>query len=97
MTQALQGTANLTPKYDTQKAVMLQCLTWLESANSDMTQLVANPSSGGTGLGATLGGDIFYSNNLAEWQKVVNTFRLRLLLELTKQVADPRFKPCFTV
>ncbi len=59
MTQALQGLTNLTPKYDTQKAVMIQCLAWLESANADMAQLIANPSVGGTGLGATLGGDIF--------------------------------------
>jgi hypothetical protein len=89
MTQALQGVNNLTPVYDTQKAVMIQCLAWLESANSDMTQLVANPTSGGSGLGSTLGGDIFYGNSLAQWQKVVNTFRIRLLLELSKQVADP--------
>ena len=92
MTQALQGLNNLTPNYDTQKAVMIQCLAWLESANSDMTQLIANPSSGGTGLGSTLGGDIFYGNNLVQWQKVVNTFRVRLLLELSKQVADPDLK-----
>src|ERR1700761_1071031 len=58
MNDALKGLANLTPKYDSQKAVMVQCLAWLESANSDMTQLIQNPSSGGTGLGATLGGDI---------------------------------------
>ena len=89
MTQALQGLANPTPAYDTQKAVMLQSLAWLESANSDLTQLIANPSVGGTGLGSTLGGDIFYSNNLSQWQKVVNTFRIRLLLELSKQAADP--------
>ena len=53
MTQALQGLSNLTPKYDTQKAVMIQSLTWLESANSDLSMLIANPSVGGTGLGAT--------------------------------------------
>ncbi|WP_158994682.1 SusD/RagB family nutrient-binding outer membrane lipoprotein [Mucilaginibacter sp. L196] len=89
MTQALQGLTNLTPAYDTQKAVMLQSLAWLESANSDLTQLIANPSVGGTGLGATLGGDIFYGNSLTQWQKVVNAFRIRLLIELSKQSADP--------
>ncbi len=88
MTQALQGLKNLTPAYDTQKAVMLQSLTWLESANADLTQLIANPSSGGTGLGATLNGDIFYNNSLTQWQKVINTFKIRLLLELSKQSAD---------
>ena len=90
MTQALQGLGNLTPKYDTQKAVMTQCLAWLESANADMTKLIANPSTGGTGLGATLGGDFFYGNSLVEWQKAVNTFRIRLLLALSKKATtDP--------
>jgi len=88
MTQALQGINNLTPAYDTQKAVMLQCLNWLESANSDMAILIADPTKGGTGLGSTLGGDIFYGNSLVQWQKVVNTFRIRLLLELSKKTDD---------
>ncbi|MCR8561086.1 SusD/RagB family nutrient-binding outer membrane lipoprotein [Mucilaginibacter sp. BJC16-A38] len=90
MTQALQGLNNLTPKYDTQKAVMIQSLAWLESANADLAQLITNPSSGGTGLGATLSNDIFFNNSLAEWQKTVNAFRLRLLIQLSKKVtSDP--------
>jgi hypothetical protein len=88
MTQSLQGLSVLTPKYDTQKAVMIQCLTWLEQANTDLTTLIANPSAGGTGLGATLGGDIYYNNSLVEWQKAVNAFHIRLLTELSKQAAD---------
>ena len=89
MTQALQGLGNLTPKYDTQKAVMLQSLAWLESANSDMAQIIANPSIAGTGLGATLNNDIYFGNDLTHWQKVVNAFRIRLLLDLSKKVSDP--------
>jgi hypothetical protein len=90
MTAALKGLSNLTPTYDTQKAVMVQSLAWLESANADLTQLIATPSVGGTGLGSTLGGDIYFSNNLANWQKVVNAFRIRLLLNLSKKVTtDP--------
>ena len=90
MTQALQGLTNLTPKYDTQKAVMIQSLAWLESANADLTQLIANPSAGGTGLGATLGSDEFFGGDLKKWQKVVNAYHLRLLLELSKKVtSDP--------
>ncbi|WP_428330014.1 SusD/RagB family nutrient-binding outer membrane lipoprotein [Mucilaginibacter sp.] len=90
MTQALQGLSNLTPKYDTQKAVMTQSLAWLESANADLTQLIANPSTGGSGLGATLGGDIFYNNSLVEWQKAVNALHIRLLLQLSKKAtSDP--------
>lgn len=88
MTEALKGLDNLTPKYDTQKEVMIQSLAWLESANSDLTELIANPSSGGTGLGATLGGDIFFNNSLAQWQKVVNAFRLRLLIQLSNKATS---------
>ncbi|MGZ3872368.1 MAG: SusD/RagB family nutrient-binding outer membrane lipoprotein [Mucilaginibacter sp.] len=90
MSQALQGTANLTPKYDTQKAVMIQSLAWLEDANANLTKLIADPTSGGTGLGATLSGDIFFGNSLVQWQKTVNAFRLRLLIQLSKKATtDP--------
>src|SRR3569832_1529381 len=81
MTESLKGLSNQTPKYDTQKAVMTQCLAWLESANSDMAQIIANPSIAGTGLGATLSSDQYFKGSLAQWQKVVNAFHLRLLLE----------------
>ena len=82
MSQALQGLKGLTPAYDTQKNVMIQCLALLESANTDMTTVIAAKNY-------SLAGDFFYSGNLAQWQKVVNTFKLRLLLELSKQVSDP--------
>ncbi|HEY9000973.1 MAG TPA: SusD/RagB family nutrient-binding outer membrane lipoprotein [Mucilaginibacter sp.] len=90
MTETLKGLSNLTPKYDTQKAVMVQCLAWLESANSDLGQIIANPSIAGTGLGATLSSDQYFKGSLTQWQKVVNAFHLRLLLELSKKaVSDP--------
>ena len=82
LTQALQGLNNLTPKYDTQKSVMIQCLAWLETANTNLSTLI----NAGT---ATISGDIYFNGDLTKWQKVVNTFKLRLLLELSKQVNDP--------
>ncbi|MET1055026.1 MAG: SusD/RagB family nutrient-binding outer membrane lipoprotein [Pedobacter sp.] len=88
MSQALNGLNTLEPAYDTQKAVMLQSLAWLESANTDMAQLVANPSLGGSGDGGTLSNDIFYGNDLSKWQKAVNALRLRLLVQLSKKTAD---------
>ena len=81
MTQALQGLGNLAPKYDTQEAVMIQCNAWLDKANTDMTTLIASGNYSMTG-------DFFYSGNLVQWQKVVNAYRLRLLLELSKQTSD---------
>lgn len=92
MTQALQGTTNLSPKYDTQKQIFLQCFKWLDSANTQMASLIKN------GIGE-FSGDIYYierpSSALAplgamiEWQKVVNTFRLRMLVSLSNQASDP--------
>ena len=81
MTQALQGLKNLTPAYDTQKAVMVQSLAWLESANSDLASLIASKSE-------PLKGDIYFSGDLLKWQQVVNTFRIRLLVQLSKKTSD---------
>ena len=48
MTQALNGLDVLEPVYDSQKTVMQQSLAWLESANSDLDQLIKNPANFGT-------------------------------------------------
>jgi hypothetical protein len=88
MTQALQGLETLEPAYDSQKVVMLQSLAWLESANTDLDQLIKNPTGFGTGVGATLTNDIYFNNDLSKWQKVVNALRIRLLLQLSKKTAD---------
>ncbi|MBB5638403.1 hypothetical protein HDE68_004332 [Pedobacter cryoconitis] len=81
MTDALQGLTNLTPAYDTQKNVMLQSLALLESANTDLTALIAAKEN-------ILAGDIFFNGDLLKWQKVVNTFRIRLLIQLSKRADD---------
>ena len=82
MTEALQGVDNLTPKYNSQKEVFMQAFVWLDSCNVELADL-QNRTDGGT-----LQGDIYYNNNLGEWQKLVNTFRLRLLINLSKKVDD---------
>jgi len=81
VTQALQGATNFTPVYDSQKKVFQQVLSWLDSANTDLTKLIAANDQ-------TLTGDFYYSNNLAQWQKLVNTFRLRVLIHLSKKTDD---------
>lgn len=88
MTQALKGLDVLEPGYDSQKTVMQQSLAWLESANSDLDQLIKNPANFGTGAGATLSNDIYFNNDLSKWQKTVNALRIRLLLQLSKKTAD---------
>jgi hypothetical protein len=83
MTQALQGIKNLEPKYDTQKAVMVQSLAWLEAANTDLSTLIAAGTT-------SVAGDIFYGGDLTKWQKAVNALHIRLLVNLSKKVTtDP--------
>lgn len=85
MTQALAGLDNFTPVYDPQKLVFQQAFLWLDSANNQLATLVANNDN-------TLQGDIFYNNNITKWQKLVNTFRLRLLINLSKKADDADLK-----
>lgn len=90
MTDALQGTNNLTPTYDPQKKVFQQAFVWLDSANAELGQLIAE--------NAIMSGDFFFNNDLTKWRKVVNTFRLRLLIHLSKKSddADLNVKQQFT-
>lgn len=81
LTEALQGLNNQTPKYNTQKEVYVQILKWLDDANSDLTSLIAKADN-------NLTGDIYVGNSLAKWQKVVNTFKLRVLISLSKKDSD---------
>jgi hypothetical protein len=85
MLQALQGAAALTPVYDPQKTVFQSSLTLLDEANSDLAVLISKGNS-------TVTGDIYFSNSLQAWQKVVNTYRLRLLIHLSKKASDPDLK-----
>ncbi|MEP6583489.1 MAG: SusD/RagB family nutrient-binding outer membrane lipoprotein [Ginsengibacter sp.] len=82
MTEALKGLDNFSPVYDPQKKVFEQAFLWLDSANSELGSLAASNDN-------NLQGDIYFSNNLPKWQKAVNTFRLRLLINLSKKIADP--------
>ena len=81
MTDALQGLNNMKPAYDPQKKVFQQAFAWLDSANADLGALVAKGE-------APVQGDIYFNGNLSKWQKVVNTFRLRLLIDLSKKESD---------
>jgi hypothetical protein len=79
-----QGLANLTPAFDTQKAVYARSLALLDSANT----LLAGPLTGAV----QYSGDIFYQQGstgaLAQWRKVVNSYKLRVLVSLSKRAAD---------
>lgn len=82
LSEALQGEKNIAPKYDAQKAVYIQILAWLDEANADLAKLIAAND-------ATLTGDIYLGNDLTKWQKVVNSFTLRVLVSLSIKASDP--------
>jgi hypothetical protein len=83
MTEAGLGLENLTPKYDSQKDVYKNALQLLEDANSDLSTLITN-----TTPASSLAGDILLGNNLKAWQKVVNSYKLRVLISLSKRAED---------
>jgi hypothetical protein len=82
MSEAGQGTANLTPKFDTQKEVFAQCLELLEEANADLAKLLTNPAR------AALNGDFYFNGDLVKWQRAINAFTLRVLVSLSKRADD---------
>ncbi len=91
MTEALKGLDNLTPKYDAQKDIFKQSLQLLEDANTQMATLINTSNT-------SLLGDFYFQERISnsktpldalkQWQKVVNTFKLRVLINLSKKEAD---------
>ncbi len=83
--EALKGLDDKEPAYDTQKQVYVQVLNWLDAANADLKQLIAVND-------LSLEGDFYYGNDLKKWRKAVNTFKLRVLISLSKHDSDADLK-----
>ena len=83
LTNALQGAANLAPAYTDQKDVFNYVLNQLDTANTEMTELVAK---GDYSLSSSQ--DIYYAGDLSKWQKAVNAYKLRVLIELSAKASD---------
>lgn len=81
--QAAQGLNNLKPVYDTQKDVFARSLALLDTANTLLASL-----AGSTALPASISGDIYYNNDLTKWRKAINTYKLRVLISLSKRADD---------
>jgi len=80
MTQA--GNVNiLTPAYDLQHDVYKNSLALLDTANTLMGALITAQGSN------TVAGDI-YGLTVAQWQKLINTYKLRVLISLSKRAVD---------
>ena len=82
--EALQGGAKISPVYDSQHDIYVQILKWLDDANTELGAMVAAPGS----VSVPLAGDMYLGNDLSKWQKLVNTFTLRVLVSLSKKQAD---------
>jgi hypothetical protein len=94
VSEALQGTGNVKPKYDSQKQVFLLSLNELDSANTILSGLLSNgflEFSGDFYFKEALSGKYAGGNGrdaLVQWQKVVNSYALRVLIELSKKDGD---------
>jgi hypothetical protein len=80
---ALHGTDNFTPKYTPQEQVFAYVLAELDTANTHLAQLI---TQGDNSLSSTQ--DIYYGGDLTKWQKLVNSFKLRVLVSLSHQSSD---------
>lgn len=91
MSEALKQLDNTTPKYDSQKDIFKQSLQLLDDANTQINTLINSAN-------VSLLGDFYFIENanspkdpltaLRQWQKVINTFKLRVLIQLSKKEAD---------
>lgn len=73
--------SNLTPVYDSQHDVYKNSLSLLDSANTLINNL------GAANANTVVNGDIYGLTNL-QWQRVINTYRLRVLISLSKRAVD---------
>ena len=88
MYDALKGLENPAPKYDSQKDICKQSLLWLDTANTMLAGFISNGF-------LEFSGDFYYKDRignsrdaLIQWQKVVNSYKLRILIELSKKADD---------
>lgn len=72
--EALQGEGTIQfPKYDEQEAVFVGILEELEQASQALKKE------------KTLQGDIIYSGNLNRWEKLIESYKLKVLMTLSKK------------
>ncbi|QES89759.1 SusD/RagB family nutrient-binding outer membrane lipoprotein [Rhizosphaericola mali] len=76
---------NLQPSYNTQKEVYSKSLVLLDSANTIIGNIITAQNNGSTVVSST--GDIFGLTYL-QWQKVINSYTIRVLLSLSKRADD---------
>lgn len=68
------------PEYDKQKDIYMDALKVLEEVNGELADLQSENSS--------LEGDIIYGGNILKWQKLINSYRLRTLMDMSIKTSD---------
>lgn len=68
------------PKYDNQKDILVSILNHLDTASVLFSRAIDNNQK--------LSGDIFYSGNPSKWLKMVNSFKLQVLINLSAKEND---------
>jgi hypothetical protein len=76
--EALQGSANLSPKFDTQEAIYKDLIKELKEANAQFQP-----------AGAKVQGDIIYGGDIVKWQKFSNALRMLIALRTSKVYPGP--------
>jgi len=76
--EALEGTGNLTPTYDTQEEVINGVLAMLDEAIADLNAGGPAPSSD----------DLIYGGDVESWIKTAHALKARYLIQLTKRRGD---------
>lgn len=72
--EAVKGESGITqPKYDSQETVMAGILTELKDANT-----LINTTD-------KIEGDIIYNGDASKWKKLINSFRLKILMTMSKK------------
>lgn len=70
--QALQGSAFVTPAYDKQEEIYPKLITALKDAIAKFDN------------GPVVKGDVFYNGNVAQWKKLANTLQMLISLRMIK-------------
>ncbi|PWN69444.1 SusD/RagB family nutrient-binding outer membrane lipoprotein [Chryseobacterium phosphatilyticum] len=71
-------TDNFYPKYDDQKSIYKNVLNELALANTELSD-----------LNTPIAGDLIYNGAIVKWRKLINSYRLRILMDLSKRTDDP--------
>ena len=83
LADALKAPAISMPAYTAQEQVFQYVLNQLDSANTDFTSLMGDNDNS-----LSVSQDIYYHGDLAKWQKLVNSFKLRVLVSLSNKASD---------